>query len=63
MAAKDRYNNNLRRGDRVSDLRADSRQEGEVVGTDGRAVLVQWDGGQEERLRGADLVLASKRFR
>lgn len=35
-----------------------------MVGTDGRAVLIKWDGvDEEERLRGADVALADKRFR
>lgn len=62
MAQKDRYGNNLRRQDRVNDLRADHKQEGVVLMTAGRGVEVEWEDGSTEIVRAADLVLADQRF-
>lgn len=60
MAAKDKYGNNLRRGNHVKDLRQDSNLEGEVVGTDGQYALVHWTESEEERVHGSDLVMTDR---
>lgn len=62
MAAKDKYDNNIRMGNRVRDLREEENGEGEVQGTDGNFILVQWDGGDEERVDGRHVVVADRRF-
>lgn len=60
---KDKYGNNLRRQDRVKDLRPDSRLEGEVVATAGAMAIVAWDPlGIEESVMGEELVLKNQRF-
>lgn len=63
MSQKDRYGVNLRRGDRVKDLRPDSNKEGEFIGS-GIAgfALVQWDDEVEEKVRAVDLQSKAKRF-
>ena len=65
MALKDRYNNNLRRGDRVRDMRGDSKQEGEVVGTGlNNSALCKWDGkAVEELVSGQNLLAVDRRFK
>lgn len=60
---KDKYGNNLRRQDRVKDLRPDSGLEGEVIATAGSMAIVIWDpDGTEESVLGEDLVLKNQRF-
>lgn len=65
MAVKDRYGNNIRRGGRVTDLREGTgrRREGAAVATYDRQVVVQWDDGEEEQVRAADLRSESQGFR
>lgn len=60
---KDRYNNNLRRGDKVKDLRPETHHTGELVGTGlGSNVLVKWeDSGEEELVNATDISLAKGR--
>jgi hypothetical protein len=67
MAAKDRYDNNIRRGERIKDLSDHSRGEGEVVATStnvrGR-IIVRWDDSDTETSCNArDVVLIGKAMR
>lgn len=66
MAVKDKYNNNLRRGNRVAGAGEHKGNKGEVTaGMTGKrgAVLVQWDEGEEEMVDGRSLILEDKAFR
>lgn len=69
---KDKFGKNIRRNDRVRDARPDMKQEGTITGTfTGSAVggrqpapsaAVEWDDGEEETIRGVDLILSTNRF-
>lgn len=64
MAVKDRYGNNIRRSDRVKDLRPETdHDEGTAVGTYGLQVAVNWDNGEEEQVRATDLRVQGRSMR
>lgn len=61
---KDKYQNNIRRGARVRDMRPESKKEGEVVGTYDKAAFVSWEpDGEEETVQGKDLLVIDRAFR